>query len=45
MNISQDPKVLGGVILQFGSLALDGSLQAALKDAGIRKKEMIEKGY
>ena len=44
VNALLDPKVVSGVILQFGGLKLDGSLQSAIRDMGIVLKEKIEKG-
>ncbi len=40
-----DPKTLGGVMLQFETLMLDGSLQAAVKEAAGLLKQQIEKQY
>lgn len=38
-----DPKIISGVILRFGSLNLDGSLQNFIKETGLHLKEKIEK--
>lgn len=40
-----DPKVVGGVVLQFDTLMLDGGLQAAVRDAATALKQQIEKQY
>lgn len=40
-----DPKVIGGVMLQFETLMLDGSLQAAIKESATLLKQKIEKKY
>ena len=42
INSSVDPLVAGGAILKFGSLALDGSLQNMIRDAGITMKQKAE---
>ena len=39
LNPKVDPKVVGGVILMFESLQLDGSLQNALKESSQRSKD------
>ena len=40
-----DPKVVGGVVLMFESLQLDGSLQNALKESTNVLKQQVEKQY
>jgi len=40
-----DPGHLAGVIIQFGSLQLDGSLKTAIKDAAVVLKAEAEKAY
>lgn len=45
MNPKIDPKVLGGVILMFESLQLDGSLQNTLKESANALKQQVEKQY
>ena len=42
INFSVDPQVVGGVILKFGSLALDGSLQNLMKEAAVSWKQKTE---
>lgn len=37
-----DEKLIGGVLLKFGSLVLDGSLAARLREAVLYKKQKIE---
>jgi len=44
IEASTDPKVISGVVLQFGSLKLDGSLQNSIRDTGATMKEKIERG-
>ena len=39
---AQDPQIVGGVILKFGSLALDGSLQNLIKEEAIKCKQKTE---
>ena len=39
-----DPQVVGGAILRFGNLTLDGSLRTAVRESGIALKERKEKG-
>ena len=39
-----DPKLISGVVLQFGSLKLDGSLQNSIREMGAVLKEKVEKG-
>jgi len=45
LNPKIDPKVVGGVILMFESLQLDGSLQNALKESANAFKQQVEKQY
>jgi len=40
-----DPAVVGGVVLMFESLQLDGSLQNALKESAGALKQKVEKQY
>lgn len=40
-----DPGPLAGVIIQFGSLQLDGSLKTAIKDAAVALKADAERTY
>jgi F0F1-type ATP synthase delta subunit len=44
INTEVDNKIIGGIILRFGSLALNGSLQYLLKEKGMEAKERLEKG-
>ena len=37
-----DPMIGGGVIVKFGSLALDGSVQNLIRESGIRLKESVQ---
>ncbi len=39
-----DPQILGGLIVHFGSLALDGSLRTLLREKGMDIKDRMEKG-
>ena len=43
LNPKNDPKIIGGVVLQFGSLQLDGSLAAFIKEAATGYKQDVEK--
>jgi F0F1-type ATP synthase delta subunit len=45
LNPKIDPKVVGGVVLMFESLQLDGSLQNALKESANALKIQVEKQY
>jgi len=45
LNPKIDPSVVGGVILMFESLQLDGSLQNALKESANALKQKVEKQY
>ena len=42
INVSVDAAITGGVVLKFGSLALDGSLQNILREAGTTLKQKSE---
>lgn len=48
-EISLHPKTesgyISGVVLQFGSLHLDGSLKSAIREAAIALKAEVERGY
>jgi len=45
LNPKIDPTVVGGVVLMFESLQLDGSLQNALREATAVLKQQVEKQY
>jgi F0F1-type ATP synthase delta subunit len=45
LNPKIDPKVVGGIILMFESLQLDGSLQNALRESANALKQQVEKQY
>ena len=45
LNPKVDPQVVGGVVLMFESLQLDGSLQNALRVSAGALKEKVEKQY
>jgi len=45
LNPKIDPQVLGGIILMFESLQLDGSLQNTLKESANALKQKVEKQY
>jgi F0F1-type ATP synthase membrane subunit b/b' len=45
LNPKIDPKVVGGIVLMFESLQLDGSLQNALKESANALKQQVEKQY
>jgi len=45
LNPKIDPKVVGGVVLMFESLQLDGSLQNTLKESANALKQQVEKQY
>ena len=45
LNPKIDPKAVGGVVLMFESLQLDGSLQNALKESANALKQQVEKQY
>ena len=45
LNPKIDPTVVGGVVLMFESLQLDGSLQNALREATGALKQQVEKQY
>lgn len=44
INTQINEKILAGIILTFGSLSLNGSLQHMLKEKGVEIKEKVEKG-
>lgn len=44
VNTSVDPGILAGIVLKFGTLALDGSLRARMTKKGEEMKEQLEKG-
>ncbi len=41
--VKNDPKIGGGVILKFGSMALDGSLVNSIREKGIAVQEELER--
>jgi F0F1-type ATP synthase membrane subunit b/b' len=45
LNTKIDPSVVGGIILMFESLQLDGSLQNSLKESANALKIQVEKQY
>jgi F-type H+-transporting ATPase subunit b len=45
LNPKIDPKVVGGIILMFESLQLDGSLQNVLRESANALKQQVEKQY
>ena len=45
LNPKIDKTVLGGVVLQFESLMLDGSLQNSIKESSTSLKQQVEKQY
>ncbi len=44
ITATTDPKILSGMILRFGSLALDGSLKSMVRESATGLKEKLEKG-
>ncbi len=42
VNFNLEPQVIGGVVLKFGSLALDGSLRNMIKESAIIAKQKVE---
>lgn len=44
MHIKTDASIVGGVMIQFGSLLLDGSLKNAVRSSSIALKQDVEKG-
>lgn len=44
LNLSEDKKIISGIVLRFESLALDGSLRNMLNDKNTEVKDKIEKG-
>ncbi len=45
LNPKVDPKLVGGIVLMFESLQLDGSLQNSLRDSTNALKQEVEKQY
>jgi len=45
VNPKIDPKVVGGIVLMFESLQLDGSLQNSLRESANALKQQVEKQY
>ena len=45
LNPKIDPKVVGGIVLMFESLQLDGSLQNSLRESANALKQQVEKQY
>jgi len=45
LNPKIDPTVVGGIVLMFESLQLDGSLQNTLKESANALKQQVEKKY
>ncbi|MDE2027357.1 MAG: F0F1 ATP synthase subunit delta [Candidatus Omnitrophica bacterium] len=45
LNPKVDPSVVGGVMMMFESLQLDGSLQNGIKEAANALKQQVEKQY
>ena len=43
VNATTDPKVISGVVLRFGSLALDASLQNLIDEASVNLREEMER--
>ncbi len=43
LNPKTDQAILGGVVLQFGSLLLDGSLKSSIRSSAVALKQDIEK--
>ena len=41
---SIDPQICGGMMLKFGSMALDGSIKNVLRESAIRLSEVVEAG-
>lgn len=44
LNSKTDPSIIGGVVIQFGSLLLDGSLKNALRSSSVALKQEAERG-
>lgn len=44
INATEDEKIISGIILRFGTLSLNGSLEDMIKEAGLVIKENLEKG-
>jgi F0F1-type ATP synthase membrane subunit b/b' len=45
LNPKIDPKIVGGVVLMFESLQLDGSLQNSIRESAYALKQQVEKQY
>jgi F0F1-type ATP synthase delta subunit len=43
LNPKTDQSIIGGVVLQFGSLLLDGSLKSSIRSSSVSLKQDIEK--
>jgi F0F1-type ATP synthase membrane subunit b/b' len=44
IEVKEDKKIIGGIILKFATLALNGSLAHMIKESGLVIKEKVEKG-
>ena len=44
VKTSVDPAIAGGVIIRFGSMALDGSLRNLMRETGIAMQEKVDRG-
>lgn len=44
LQVKADPSIIGGAMIQFGSLLLDGSLKNALRSSAVSLKQEVEKG-
>lgn len=44
MQAKTDTSIVGGVVIQFGSLLLDGSLKNAVRTSAVALKQEVEKG-
>lgn len=44
LNESVDEKIIGGMVLRFGSLSLDGSMRNMVSEKGVQIKEKLERG-
>ncbi|MBP9854357.1 MAG: F0F1 ATP synthase subunit delta [Candidatus Omnitrophica bacterium] len=42
LDAKTDPKIGGGVIIKFGSLALDGSIQSLIREIGVNMQTELE---
>jgi F0F1-type ATP synthase membrane subunit b/b' len=45
MNPKIDPQAVGGIVLMFESLQLDGSLRSSIKESANNLKQLVEKQY